>query len=159
MIALEDIIRTYGAGLARIAASYEADRSLQQDLVQDILLAVHRALPRLRDADRLSAYVFRIAHNRGVTHALRERDRRRVTDDREPSDAVDNPEHAALAEERSRRLQSAVRRLPLPYRQVVTLALEDLSHAQIAQALGLSVSNVGVRLNRAKAMLKEAMDG
>ncbi len=52
-----------------------------------------------------------------------------------------------------------MRRLPLPYRQVVTLALEDLSHAQIAQALGLSVSNVGVRLNRAKAMLKEAMDG
>lgn len=156
MVALEEIIRLYGAGLARIAASYEADRSLQQDLVQETLLAIYRALPGLREPDRLAAFVFRIAHNRGVTHALRERDARRLPD-RLP-EAEDSPEHAALAEERSRRLQDAVRRLPLPYRQVVTLALEDLSHADIAQALGLTVSNVAVRVNRAKAMLKEMLD-
>ena len=159
MTTLDDVIRVYGAGLARVAASYEADRSLRQDLVQDMLLAIHRALPGLRERDRLAAFVFRIAHNRCATHALRERNARRVPQADEPADMGGDPERSALAQERHRRLLHAVRRLPLAYRQVVTLVLEELSHAEIAEALGLSVANVAVRLNRAKAMLKEMLDG
>jgi len=68
------------------------------------------------------------------------------------------PEQLLLADERSRRVADAVRRLPLPYRQVVTLLLEELSYAEIAEALGLSLSNVGVRVNRAKALLKVMLD-
>jgi RNA polymerase sigma factor (sigma-70 family) len=157
MIALEDIIRDYGAGLGRVAAVYEADRSLQEDLLQETLLAIHRALPNLRDTERLPAFVFRIAHNRGVTHVVRERSARRpqLVDETEAST---NPEEDVLARDRARRLQAAVRRLPLSYRQVVALVLEDLSHTEIAHILGLSESNVAVRLNRAKAILKEQLD-
>jgi RNA polymerase sigma-70 factor (ECF subfamily) len=112
MIALEDIIRDYGAGLGRVAAVYEADRSLQEDLLQETLLAIHRALPNLRDTERLPAFVFRIAHNRGVTHVVRERSARRpqLVDETEAST---NPEEDVLARDRARRLQAAVRRLPL----------------------------------------------
>ena len=59
-----------------------------------------------------------------------------------------------MESERSRRLVEAVRALSLPYRQVITLLLEDLSYEEIAEALGLTVNNVGVRINRAKAQLK-----
>jgi RNA polymerase sigma-70 factor (ECF subfamily) len=44
-------------------------------------------------------------------------------------------------------------------RQLVTLALEGLSYQQIAHILELSVSNVGVRLNRAKARLIKEIAG
>ena len=47
-----------------------------------------------------------------------------------------------------------MRRLSLPYRQVITLLLEDLSYEEIAETLGLTVNNVGVRINRAKTQLK-----
>jgi RNA polymerase sigma-70 factor, ECF subfamily len=46
-----------------------------------------------------------------------------------------------------------VRRLALPYRQVMTLILEDMSYDDIAETLGISVANVGVRVNRAKQQL------
>jgi RNA polymerase sigma-70 factor (ECF subfamily) len=49
---------------------------------------------------------------------------------------------------------AAVRRLPLAYRQVVTLALEGVSYAEIADVLGISDSNVGARLTRARHMLR-----
>ena len=55
------------------------------------------------------------------------------------------------------RLQDAVRRLPLSQRQAVTLALEGFSHAEIADALGITANSVGVRLNRAKAALKSVL--
>jgi RNA polymerase sigma-70 factor (ECF subfamily) len=77
---------------------------------------------------------------------------------KEDAEADVNPEQQLLANERSRRLVAAVRRLPIPQRQVVTLLLEDLSYAEIAEALAISVSNVGVRINRAKAQLKVLLD-
>ena len=63
-----------------------------------------------------------------------------------------------MADERSNRVTAAVRRLPLPYRQVMTLLLEELSYGEIAEALDISLSNVGVRVNRAKAQLKAMLD-
>lgn len=159
MTDLEEIIAAYGSGLARVAASYEADPALQEDLMQDILIAIHGALPALRDADRLAPFVFRIAHNRSVTHVTRQSARRKGDIPEAAEEAAETPEQLLLADERSRMVTAAVRRLSLPYRQVMTLVLEELSYAEIAEALGLSLSNVGVRVNRAKAQLKELLNG
>lgn len=157
MTTLEAVIATFGPALARVAASYEADPGLREDLLQDVLIAIHRALPTLRDQARLAPFLFRIAHNRGVTHVLRERSVRRGITSPLPEPEIETPEQLAIAREREERLAGAVRRLALPYRQVITLVLEDLSHAEIAETLGLSVSNVAVRVNRAKTMLKELL--
>lgn len=158
MADLDGIIAAYGSGLARVAASYEADPALQEDLLQDILLAVHRALPSLRREERLAPFVFRIAHNRSVTHVMQQSARRTRAAPHPLEEETETPEQLLLADERSRRVAAAIRRLPLPYRQVMTLLLEELSYAEIAEALGLSLSNVGVRVNRAKALLKAQLD-
>ena len=153
------VVQEFGPALARVAAAYERDRALREELVQEILLAVVRALPRLSEPGKLKPFVFRIAHNRAVSHVAR-----RV---REPAmeDGADlvvseapSQEQALIAAERSAALLEAVRALSLPYRQVITLVLEDLTYEEIAQALGLSVSNVGVRVNRAKQRLRELLD-
>lgn len=154
--ALNGILREFGPGLARVAASYEADRGLREDLLQEITLAIHVALPSLRDPQRIAPFVFRIAHNRGVAHVISER-RRRLTPSPE-TPAAAGPEELLLAADRRDKLLAAVRRLPLPYRQVLTLLLEELSHADIAEALGLTVGNVAVRVNRAKIMIRELLD-
>ena len=60
--------------------------------------------------------------------------------------------------ERSERLLEAIRQLALPYRQVMTLILEDMSYEEIAETLGITVDNVGVRVNRAKKQLKELLN-
>jgi RNA polymerase sigma factor (sigma-70 family) len=158
MHTLEAVIGAYGPALARVAASYEADLALREDLLQDILMAIHRALPSLRDETRLAPFVFRIAHNRGVSHVIRERSARAGLVAAAHEHQTETPEQSYLAQERGERLTSAVRRLALPYRQVMTLLLEDLSHAEIGETLGLTVSNVAVRVNRAKAMLKELLN-
>ena len=52
----------------------------------------------------------------------------------------------------------SIRRLPIPFRQVITLTLEGMSYAEIAEVLGINESNVGVRLNRARQMLRRLME-
>jgi RNA polymerase sigma factor (sigma-70 family) len=151
------VLRDYGPALSRVAAAYEADYALREDLVQEILLAIHRALPKLTQGDRLRPFVFRVAHNRGVTHVIRQVRAKRPAEETVASDMA-SPEDRLLEDERSRRLLAAIRQLPLPYRQVVTLLLEDMSYAEIAETLALTLSNVGVRINRAKAQLRTILD-
>ena len=59
---------------------------------------------------------------------------------------------------RHSRLHEAVRSLPLNHREVILLLLEELSHAEIAEVLGITENNVAVRLTRARAALRTAME-
>ena len=53
---------------------------------------------------------------------------------------------------------AATRRLPVPYRQVITLALEGMDYAEIAEILGIEIGNVGARLTRARGLLRTLME-
>ena len=146
--------------MSRIAASYEADPALRDDLLQEIALALWRALPGWREEASMRTFVARIAHNRGASHVLGEQRRPRST--ALPEDLPDPgiaPEQQAHTWQEGMRLQAAVRALPLALRQAVTLALEGFSHADIADALGIQVNAVGVRLNRARTALKQRLGG
>jgi len=55
------------------------------------------------------------------------------------------------------RLFEAIHRLPLDYRQVMTLTLEGMSYSEIAEVLGIGESNVGARLSRARQMLRDLL--
>ena len=155
MVTFEEAIAEVGPALSRIAASYERDRNLREDLMQDIMLALFRALPTLEERRKLKAFACRIAHNRCVDHVVR---RAAIAKPAELSGELPSadatPEENILQSERSERVLEAVRGLELPYRQVITLVLEDMSYSDIAEALGISLANVGVRINRAKSKLK-----
>lgn len=154
----DKVVAEFGPALARVAAAYERDRALREELVQDMLLAVVTALPRLKDPSRLKPFVFRIAHNRAVSHVARRvrEPKAEEADERLPS-GDKTQERALIERQQSQALVEALRALPLPYREVITLLLEDLSYEEIAETLGLSLSNVGVRVNRAKRKLKELL--
>jgi RNA polymerase sigma-70 factor (ECF subfamily) len=154
----DGILRRHGPAIARLASGYEWLPGRREDLVQEIALAVWQALPRFRGDCSDRTFVFRIAHNRCLTHAMRRKPRAAALEDSaEIHDKGPGPEGRAIASDLRGRLLSAIRSLPLPYRQVITLVLEDLSHAEIAEVLGLTENNVAVRLNRARNALREAM--
>ncbi|AND70119.1 hypothetical protein ATSB10_26650 [Dyella thiooxydans] len=155
-----EVLQAHGGLISRIAASYEADPALRDDLLQEIALALWRALPRWRGEAGLRTFVARIAHNRGASHVLGEQ--RRPRPGAFPEDLPDPgiaPEQHAHARQEGARLQAAVRALPLALRQAVTLALEGFSHAEIADALGIRVNAVDVRLSRARQALREQLGG
>jgi RNA polymerase sigma-70 factor, ECF subfamily len=154
----ERVALVYGGALTRLAAAYEPDAHEQEDLVQDILFALWRALPSFRGECSERTFVYRVAHNRALTH------RRRVPrrgEALERADAVadprEDPAERAEAVQRREHLVDAVRRLPPAYRQVVALRLEDLSNGDIAAVLGVNENTVAIRLTRARKALAELM--
>lgn len=154
---IENISEQFGPALMRLARSHEFDSGLCEELFQEIMLAIWQALPKLRDPERLRAYVFRIAHNRAAAHVARQASRRTEPLTDEPTDDHHGPQWQAEHIERQERLMQAIRRLPLGRRATLTLFLEGLSHAEIAEVLDISENNVAVRINRARTQLKEVM--
>ncbi len=155
----DDVVATMGPPLWRLTSAYARGHPEREDLYQEILVAVWKALPRFRGDASLRTFVFRIGHNRGLTHRARMAARRGretdVTEDlRDPRPATDD----ALHEHRRRdRLVAAIGSLSPTLAQPVMLSLEGLSYAEIADVLGITESNVGVRLNRARAALRRLL--
>jgi len=155
---LEQVIAAHGAAIARVAGAFERNPARRDELVQDILMAIWQALPRYRGDAGLRTFVLRIAHNHAVDHVAREtRDLARDALDPELPDGAEGPERHAGLRSDAERLLDAVRRLPLGQRELVTLALEGLSHQEIADVLGITANNVAVRLTRARAALKSML--
>lgn len=152
----------HGAAVARLARSYGRTREGGEDLLQDIVLALWRAWPSFRQECSERAFVLRVAHNRALTHAWRRppphEPLEALPEERQPVAGGQLAEQAVLERERTARLHQAVRALPLNHREVILLMLEDLSHAEMAEVLGITENNVAVRLTRARAALREALE-
>jgi RNA polymerase sigma-70 factor (ECF subfamily) len=147
------------SALVRLAASYTDTASDRDDLCQDIAMALWEALPRFRGECSERTFLFRIAHNRGIAHLSRRRlPRVDAEEEVEPRDPRPDPETGFSREQQGRRLMAAVQRLPVIYRQVITLTLEGMGYGEIAEVLGIGESNVGVRLTRARQLLQRYLE-
>ena len=154
----EDLVSDHQTMVARICASYERDRDLARDLAQEAWFAIWRALPAYRAEASLKTFVARIAQFRAISHvAQRARQPQREALTADLVDQEPAPESLAMASAERGSLLAAVQRLPLIYRQPVVLMLEDFSPSEIAALLGLNANVVGVRLNRARGLLRELM--
>jgi len=148
-------IEAFHPQLWRAVSGYELNPALREELYQEVLLAIWESLPRLREPDRLLFFALRIAHNLGASHA-RAAVRRpaSVSFDEQVHDS--RPEAGADAARRNW-LFEALATLPLNLRQVLMLQLEGFDYAEIADLLGISAENVGVRLHRARARLRQLL--
>jgi RNA polymerase sigma factor (sigma-70 family) len=157
----ERILGEHGAAISWLAYSYEAVAGIREELVQEIALAIWRTLPHFRGECSERTFVFRIAHNRGLTHVRRRRAPRQSLDDLEEAnelvDARPHPDEQLAQTKQRERLTAAVQSLPVAHRQMIVLMLEGLSHAGVAEVLGITENNVAVRLTRARKTLKETM--
>ena len=154
------IVGEHEPAIRRLAASYEREPARQQDLVQEIWLALWQALPAFRGDCTERTFVFRIAHNRAVTH-VRHWSRRRMEaldEDAPIPAAMPDPESAAAGHQQRERLLAAIRRLPVGLRQAIVLRLEGLNGREIADVLGITENSVAVRLTRARAALARRLE-
>jgi RNA polymerase sigma-70 factor (ECF subfamily) len=154
----DDLLRTHGAALGRLAAAYTGDAREREDLLQEIVFAIWRALPRFRGESSERTFLFRIAHNRAITHVAQRRPATTAVDDElEVVDIRPDPERAFSTQQDGRRLLEAIRSLPLGHAQVVMLTLEGMSYSEVAEVLGISAVNVGARLTRSREMLRKLL--
>nr|WP_136250525.1 RNA polymerase sigma factor [Ningiella ruwaisensis] len=162
----ESVIKQYSPLLFRVASTYEANTSIQQELFQEICVSIWLALKTYKGEASVKTFILKVAHNRCVTHIGKEVGRFKS---HEAADAASLADQSLFSEklsleneiERSQKVQqllNAIRRLKLPARQVISLSLEGLRYEDISEICGISVSNVGVTIKRVKEQLRNEID-
>lgn len=154
-----DWIRDHSAILHHVVNGFAAGDD-RNDLLQEVLLAVWKSIPAFRGQAKPTTYLYRVSHNAALLWIRTEKNyRRRVEQFGASAPGESVPDTDSLADERLAKLYSAIRLLKPVDRSLMLLSLDGLSYREMAEVLGLSESNVGVKLNRIKNQLTQTLKG
>ncbi len=156
--AYAELVHRHRGMVYRVARAIMGCADDAHDVAQDALVRAYEAIDTYNGYHEFGAWLRRITVNRAVSK-LRDRQRatRLVTASRSaahPLPATDNPADSAAVRELEEHLRRAIEELPLKQRLSITLfALEDMSLAETAEAIGCSVSAVKAHVHRARRKL------
>lgn len=154
----------YNLGLRLMSNPQEAE-----EVLQETFISAYRSLDRFEGRSQVGTWLYRIAYNAALMRLRRRQivttsiDEPLVSEEGEslPRQLVDwtsLPDDAVMSKELQEELGRAVSRLPESLRSVFVLRdIEGLSTAETAETLGLTETNVKVRLHRARLALREEL--
>jgi RNA polymerase sigma-70 factor, ECF subfamily len=121
------------------------------DLFQEIIIQVWHSIPRFRQEASVSTWIYRIALNTAIKWNKKEKKH-------SGAETLDNIQHLlqeqrAPLDERLNWLYGEIYKLDVIDRSVTLLMLEGFSYREMSGILGISESNVGVKINRIKKQL------
>jgi RNA polymerase sigma factor (sigma-70 family) len=155
----EIFTKKYNKRLYRISMAILHDDDDAEDMMQAAYIKAYENLHRFEGRADFSTWLTRIAINEGLMR-LRKR-KKNIQIDKTISDSqIENrhPMSAVINKELNEVLEKAIAELPTKYRVVFMLReIEGMSIEETTSCLKISESNVKVRLNRAKEMLREKL--
>lgn len=153
--AFRQLVERYQSRLVTLLYRYTGDQGSAEEIGQDVFLRLYRALPRLDLSQPLRPYLYRIAVNAAHDWARRRGPPAGALDETD----VEPVSHTELDQVDERlSLEDAVMRLPLIYREAVSLHYgAGLAYSQIAQTLSLPEETVRTRLRRALTLLRDLL--
>ncbi len=144
--------------LRKVARSFASARTDQEDLIQEIQVALWHGIAGFDHRSKTSSYIYRIALNKAISWKRRAKAYRRKIEHFK-NDRPDNDDSTSEQDRRLRMVYAEIRRLNDAERSLILLQLDGFNYREIAQTLGLTESNVGVELNRIRTKLAERLKG
>jgi RNA polymerase sigma-70 factor (ECF subfamily) len=171
--AFEALVQAHEREMYQLAHRMLRDREEAMDATQEAFLRAFRALPRFRGEASLRSWLYgitlNVCRNRLAAASRRHRQREESLTWRDEEgeerprplgDPAPGPEQAAYAGELRQALEGALAALPPDHREVVVLReVQGLDYEEIAAILGCALGTVKSRLARARAALRQALEG
>jgi len=148
------IIKEHKGIFFKVARTYCPNEDDRQDIVQEILIQVWQSLHKYNDQFKISTWLYRISLN--VAISFYRKNTRRIN----KHTALNEQASLILVEDRTETeqqlnlLEQFISELKEIDKALILLYLDDKSHAEIAEILGMSVSNTGTKIGRIKDKLK-----
>lgn len=149
-----EILKNYQGILHKVNLVYFHNPSDREDNFQEIVYQLWKSFPALQNKNSLGSWIYAVSIN---TSLMRLRKEQRIEYRKELPDFIDKTD---MVEDLSKNeqfslLMQAIYKLNEIDKSIMLLYLEEKSYTEIAKILGISLSNVGVRISRAKELLKQ----
>lgn len=135
----------------KICHLYADNRGDREDLFQDIVLQLWRAFPSFKGESLISTWMYRVALNTAISWFRKEK--RKPGVQAISGAELQLPEIEPTAE--TEILHQAIQYLTQVEKAIIILYLDEKSYQEISDIVGISLSNVGVRINRIKTKLEK----
>ncbi|MCP4900446.1 MAG: RNA polymerase sigma factor [bacterium] len=159
-IVFEDVAEEFSEPLRRYLQRLVGNRATADDLLQDTLLKIARALPGFEGRSSVKTWAFTIATRVATDHFRRPQNRAQMVDIDETSPVDDaETEQKLVIDEMSSCVREVIDSLPEDYRTAVVLHdLEGQTAAKVAEIVGCSVATAKIRIHRGRRRLQQALN-
>jgi RNA polymerase sigma-70 factor (ECF subfamily) len=144
----EDIYELYWQKIFRLCMGYVNNSELAQDLAQETFIIVWQQLPKFRHESGIGTWIFRIASN----NCLKQIEKEKKFSKADLPVNLEEKKQESL-EPQIQLLYQFISELPETDRIIISLELEEVKQAEIAGIVGLSESNIRVKIHRIKEKL------
>ena len=144
-------LQQYKALIFKVVRAYAFTAMDQEDLFQEIIIQVWKSIPGFRGESAVTTWLYRIALNTAIKWIKKERKY-------SPATSLDNAQNILQEsnyqiDEKLEWLYTEIQQLDEIDRSITLLMLDNFSYKEMATIIGISESNVGVRINRIKKHL------
>jgi RNA polymerase sigma-70 factor (ECF subfamily) len=151
-----DILTSYQGILHKVNLIYFRCKADRDDNFQEIVYQLWKSFPNLKNKESIGSWIYAVAINTSINRIKKEG--RTIYTNQLPDSLIQNDDYSNLMqEEETRILIEAIQKLNEIDKSIMLLYLDGLSYNEIAGIIGISASNVGVRISRAKEMLKKIL--
>lgn len=150
----EGIIEQHKGILFKVARAYCWDTEDQKDLLQEMMIQIWQSVPKYNNQYKISTWLYRISLNVAISSYRKSSKRAKQYTRLDEQVAETFVELKSENEFQLNLLAQFISELKEIDKALMILYLEDKSHAEIAEILGMSVSNAGTKIGRIKDKLK-----
>jgi RNA polymerase sigma factor (sigma-70 family) len=150
----EDAIEQHKGILFKVARVYCPNENDREDLIQEMMIQIWQSIPKYNDQFKLSTWLYRISLNVAISFYRKNISRANKFTVLNEQVTEIRTEDKSESEQQLKLLEQSIYELKEIDKALMMLYLEDKSHNEIAEILGISVSNVGTKIGRIKDKLK-----
>ena len=166
VILFEVLIKKNNASLYKTGMSYGFNHQDVEDLMQETYINAYSSLSKFENRSSFKTWIIKImlnqCHHKAKKFSFKNEKPKEISQNENTIPMFSSntdPNNTMVNRELTNILQNAIYKIPMDYRMVFSLReLNGLSIAETAEALDISPSNVKVRLNRAKTMLRKQLE-
>lgn len=143
--------------IIKICRAYTNSQEDFEDYYQEVCLQIWRSKDNFNQQSEWSTWIYRISLNVCLTYLKKSKTGKKdIVSNPLPEEAIDDSK--AFAQDEINELYSAIKHLSETDRAIILLYLEEKSYDEIAEIIGTSTNNIGVRIKRIKDRLIKLMN-
>lgn len=156
----DDFLRTvsdYQGIIHKVNLIYFRVMADREDNFQEVLLQLWKSFPKLKDRTKIGSWIYAVAINTSISKIRKDSKLvfMELTDSIPETGLMEDSAECLEIEANFEQLMEALYKLNEIDRSIMLLYLEELDYNQIAEIMGITTTNVGVRINRSKKQLKK----
>jgi len=149
-----EILSNYQGIIHKVSLIYFPNEQDRADNFQEIAYQLWQGYSKLRNHTSIGSWIYAVSINTSISR-LRKESRLKYFEKVPETKEFKDTEEALSEHEDNQMLLRAIQQLDEISKSIILLYLEEKSYDEIAEITGITKTNVGTRINRAKGLLKQ----